>query len=77
MDILGEFKVDEIVDVNIIKVIPGRTVKPIAPHVYIFTPEGVLLVHSTWRLRLGCVVLFSVSIVIRSLNDCVVLTCIT
>ena len=34
MDILGEFKVDEIVDVNIIKVIPVRTVKPIVPHVY-------------------------------------------
>ena len=46
MDILGEFKVDDVIDVKQIKVIPVRTVKPIVPHTYklkIIQPKPVII----------------------------------
>ena len=61
-------QVDDVVDVNEIKVIPVqvrstsnaqglRTLKPIVPHTYIYTPEGVLLVHSTCKVKVPPVII--------------------
>ena len=50
-------QVDDVIDVKQIKVIPVRTVEPIVPHTYIYTPEGVLLVHSTCKVKVPPVII--------------------